>query len=72
MRTWACKLNGVDVPMKDICNDTSNAQLDHRSTFMGLDSNRLCRWDQRTAEGVVQDLTYNTGVQACTCMPFVI
>lgn len=54
-------MNGVEVPMSDIAPDTRAAQLDHRSTFLGLDSNRICRWDQRTAEGVVADLTYTHG-----------
>lgn len=47
--------------MSDIAADTRSAQLDHRSTFLGLDANRICRWDQRTAEGVVADLTYKAG-----------
>lgn len=47
--------------MSDIAADNRTAQLDHRSTFLGLDANRICRWDQRTAEGVVADLTYTHG-----------
>ena len=60
---WQTNKDGVEVPIIDIANDTKDAQLDHRSTFVGLDKNRLCRWDQRTKEGVVQDLslTYNAG-----------
>ena len=54
-------MNGVEVPMSDIAADNRTAQLDHRSTFLGLDANRICRWDQRTAEGVVADLTYTHG-----------
>jgi hypothetical protein len=63
VREWACTMNGADVPMADISTDSKDAQLDHRSTFLGLDSNRLCRWDQRTAEGVVEELslTYKAG-----------
>lgn len=61
VRQWNCVLNGVEVPMSDIAADTRSAQLDHRSTFLGLDANRICRWDQRTAEGVVADLTYKAG-----------
>lgn len=61
MREWTTNLNGAAVPMTDITQDTRAAQLDHRSTFLGLDANRLCRWDQRTAEGVVQDLSYVAG-----------
>lgn len=61
VRQWNCSLNGVHVPMTDICTEAKDAQLDHRATFLGLDANRLCRWDQRTAEGVVADLTYKAG-----------
>ena len=56
VRQWACKMKGATVPVKDIANDTRDSQLDHRSTFLGVDANRMCRWDQRTPEGVVQDL----------------
>ena len=61
VRQWNCVKNGVEVPMSDIAADTSTAQLDHRSTFLGLDGNRICRWDQRTAEGVVADLSCTHG-----------
>jgi hypothetical protein len=64
VRQWDCDVNGVNVPMTDISGETKRAQLEQRSTFLGLDSNRLCRWDQRTAEGVVEDLsalTYKAG-----------
>lgn len=49
--------------MADIAAETKDAQLGHASTFLGLDSNRLCRWDQRTSEGIVEDmsLTYAAG-----------
>jgi VID27 C-terminal WD40-like domain len=57
VRQWDIEKDGVQIPMSDIATDTKDAQLDHRSTFLGLDSNRLCRWDQRTVEGVVQDLS---------------
>ena len=57
VRQWAVQKDGVDIPMADIAPDTKAAQLDNRSTFLGLDANRLARWDQRTAQGVVQDFT---------------
>lgn len=40
---WRFQKDGVDVPMKDIVNDTKAAQMDTRDTFLGLDSSRLCR-----------------------------
>uniref|UniRef100_A0A7S1T8S4 Vacuolar import/degradation Vid27 C-terminal domain-containing protein n=1 Tax=Tetraselmis chuii TaxID=63592 RepID=A0A7S1T8S4_9CHLO len=64
---WRFQKDGVDVPMKDIVNDTKNAQLDERDTFLGLDAARLARWDMRDPHGVVQDLSspavcsYKTG-----------
>lgn len=41
----------------EIANDTKAAQLDQRDTFLGLDRNRLCRWDMRTSQGMVQQLS---------------
>ena len=43
--------------MLDIHNDSKSAQLDTTQTFLGLDSNRLCRWDMRVKDARVQDLT---------------
>lgn len=40
---WRFQKDGVDVPMKDIVNDTKGAQLDERDTFLGLDAARLAR-----------------------------
>ncbi|KAJ0985057.1 hypothetical protein J5N97_003413 [Dioscorea zingiberensis] len=43
--------------MRDITNDGKGAQLDpSESTFLGLDDNRLCRWDMRDRGGIVQNL----------------
>ncbi|GFH10605.1 VID27 domain-containing protein [Haematococcus lacustris] len=39
--------------MKDIVHDDKAGQLDDRSTFLGLDNNRLCKWDLRDPNGVV-------------------
>lgn len=61
---WKFEKDGVDISMSDITNDGKGAQLDpSASTFLGLDNNRLCRWDMRDRYGMVQDLaTANTPV----------
>jgi hypothetical protein len=38
-------------------NDTKGAQLDDRDTFMAIGKNSLARWDMRTSEGIVQELS---------------
>ena len=38
----------------------TGAQLDDRDTFLGVGTNRLVRWDQRAAQGVVQDMSSPT------------
>lgn len=43
--------------MSDIATDTKAAQLDERPTFLGLDKNRLAKWDNRVKAGMVQDLS---------------
>ena len=50
---WTFKKDGVEIPVDDIANETRAAQLDDRSTFLGLGANRLVRWDMRTRGGVV-------------------
>ena len=50
---WSFQKDGVEVPMDDLANETRGAQLDGRSTFLGLASNRLVKWDMRTKEGIV-------------------
>ena len=52
---WTFKKDGVDIPVDDIANEARGAQLDDRSTFLGLGANRLVRWDMRTAAGAVSD-----------------
>ena len=52
---WALRKDGVDVAMDDLANETRAAQLDGRSTFLGLASNRLVRWDLRDARGAVAE-----------------
>lgn len=42
-------------PQADIAHDHKSAQLeDNINTLLGLDSNRLCKWDLRDPRGVVQ------------------
>ena len=50
---WSFQKDGVEVPMDDLANESRGAQLDGRSTFLGLASNRLVKWDMRTKEGMV-------------------
>ncbi|KAL8153995.1 hypothetical protein V2J09_011755 [Rumex salicifolius] len=61
---WKFEKDRTDITMRDIINDSKGAQLDPSgSTFLGLDDNRLCRWDMRDRHGVVQDLaTESTAV----------
>ncbi|XP_030460528.1 protein CYPRO4 isoform X2 [Syzygium oleosum] len=54
---WRFEKDGTDITMRDIVNDSKGAQLDPTgSTFLGLDDNRLCRWDMRDRKGLVQNL----------------
>ncbi|KAJ4841551.1 hypothetical protein Tsubulata_001759 [Turnera subulata] len=54
---WKFEKDGTDITMRDIANDSKGAQLDPSgSTFLGLDDNRLCRWDMRDRHGIVQNL----------------
>ncbi|XP_058097139.1 protein CYPRO4-like isoform X2 [Magnolia sinica] len=54
---WRFEKDGTDITMRDITNDSKGSQLDpSESTFLGLDDNRLCRWDMRDRKGIVQNL----------------
>ncbi|CAM0943555.1 unnamed protein product [Alopecurus aequalis] len=54
---WRFEKDGTDVTMRDIANDSKSSQLEPSgSTFLGLDDNRLCRWDMRDARGRVQTI----------------
>uniref|UniRef100_A0A7N0T1F6 Vacuolar import/degradation Vid27 C-terminal domain-containing protein n=1 Tax=Kalanchoe fedtschenkoi TaxID=63787 RepID=A0A7N0T1F6_KALFE len=54
---WKFEKDGTDITMTDITNDSKESQLDPSgSTFLGLDSNRLCQWDMRERKGIVQSL----------------
>lgn len=54
---WKFEKDGTDISMRDITNDSKASQMDPSgSTFLGLDDNRLCRWDMRDRRGMVQNL----------------
>ncbi|KAG1364089.1 protein CYPRO4 [Cocos nucifera] len=54
---WKFEKDGTDITMRDITNDSKGSQLDQsESTFLGLNDNRLCRWDMRDRRGMVQHL----------------
>lgn len=54
---WKFGKDRTEITMRDIANDSKGAQLDPSgSTFLGLDDNRLCRWDMRDRNGIVQNL----------------
>ena len=57
---WGCVKDGVHIPMSDIQCDTKSSQMESRSTFLGLDDNRLVRWDMRLAGGVAQEMASPT------------
>jgi hypothetical protein len=54
---WKFAKDGTPITMLDVTNDAKGSQLESSSTFMGLDDNRLVRWDMRDKHGVVQDLS---------------
>lgn len=54
---WKFEKDGAPITMKDVTNESKGAQLYSGGfTFLGLDDNRLCRWDMRDPNGVVQQL----------------
>ncbi|KZV48082.1 dem protein [Dorcoceras hygrometricum] len=54
---WRFEKDGTDITMRDITNDSKGAQMDPSgATFLGLDDNRLCRWDMRDRKGIVQNI----------------
>ncbi|OMO74769.1 Vacuolar import/degradation, Vid27-related protein [Corchorus olitorius] len=60
---WKFEKDGTDITMRDITNDGKGAQLDPSgATFLGLDDNRLCRWDMRDRNGIVQNLANSAPV----------
>jgi len=64
---WKFEKDGTAINMRDVTSDTKGAQLEaDRFTFMGLDDNRLCRWDMRDKHGIVQNLTDSSKKPALT------
>ena len=58
---WGCQKDGVDVPMSDVVADTKSSQTETgRHTFLGLDDNRLVRWDGARRGRVAQTLASPT------------
>lgn len=51
---WRFAKDGAAVGQADIATESKSAQLGDSSVFLGLDSNRLCKWDVRDRRGVVQ------------------
>ncbi|BBM99391.1 hypothetical protein MPTK1_1g20970 [Marchantia polymorpha subsp. ruderalis] len=54
---WKFEKDGAPISMRDLTNDSKGSQLDMNNTFLGLDDNRLCRWDMRVQTGIVQQLS---------------
>lgn len=58
---WACQKDGADIPMSDVVADTKSSQMEsNHHTFLGLDDNRLVRWDARLRDGIAQELASPT------------
>lgn len=54
--TWQFQKDGTPISMKDIASTSKESQLDPGEfSFLGLDDNRLCRWDMREKSGIVQE-----------------
>ncbi|KAH7306233.1 hypothetical protein KP509_22G002700 [Ceratopteris richardii] len=54
---WKFEKDGTGISMRDVTHDMKGSQLDPSgSTFLGLDDNRLCRWDMRDRHGIVQNI----------------
>jgi hypothetical protein len=51
---WRFAKDSAAVGQADIATESKSAQLGDSSVFLGLDSNRLCKWDVRDRRGVVQ------------------
>ncbi|KAF9600569.1 hypothetical protein IFM89_010055 [Coptis chinensis] len=55
---WKFEKKGTDITMSDITNNSKGSQLDpSASIFLGLDDNRICRWDKRDRKDMIQNLT---------------
>lgn len=53
--TFKFQKDTVDIPIKEIAHDDKGSQMEETSTFLGLDNNRLCRWDLRDKGGKVSE-----------------
>ncbi|KAF9624678.1 hypothetical protein IFM89_012949 [Coptis chinensis] len=54
---WKFEKEGTDITMSDITNNSKGSQLDpSASIFLGLDDNRICRWDKRDRKDMIQNL----------------
>lgn len=58
---WRFAKDGAEVGQADIATESKSAQLGDSSVFLGLDSNRLCKWDVRDRRGVVQTVESGGG-----------
>lgn len=58
---WRFAKDGASVGQADIATESKSAQLGDSSVFLGLDSNRLCKWDVRDKHGVVQSVDAGGG-----------
>ncbi|GLC40409.1 hypothetical protein PLESTM_001059600 [Pleodorina starrii] len=52
--TFNFQKDSVDIPIVEIASEYKAAQTEDHSQFLGLDPNRICRWDLRDKKGVVQ------------------
>ncbi|GLC70451.1 hypothetical protein PLESTF_000974900 [Pleodorina starrii] len=52
--TFNFQKDSVDIPIVEIASEYKAAQTEDHSQFLGLDQNRICRWDLRDKKGVVQ------------------
>jgi len=53
INTFTFNKDGADIPIQDIVHESKAGQMEESNTFLGLDNNRLCRWDIRDPSGVV-------------------
>ncbi|GFR50260.1 hypothetical protein Agub_g12446 [Astrephomene gubernaculifera] len=54
VNTFTFNKDSVDIPIAEIAADYKAAQMEEHSQFLGIDQNRLSRWDIRDPRGVVQ------------------
>lgn len=55
VKEWRLQKDGEDIPQIAITHGSKDSQLlDGPDSMLSLASNRLCRWDMRMPDGVVQ------------------